>query len=1196
MAFVNANNIEQIVESNSINYIEESAGPEAIYNKRETRNAVINDDKQDQNLEKIVKQSIRKSRPRKEVDEQDPAKSFLEKWKFKDPGICCVCLEGATDVGNMLVYCDGQKCEVICHQECHGIKNLPSTDDPWYCDKCLAKPSEVVSCILCPKKTGAFRRLHEEDDFKTNSWVHLVCALWMPGMWIANTQGLNECSIISVEKTNWIKDCCICPKELASQGATVHCDAGGCKNWIHVTCAQSYNLLEYEDDSEMSDPYFVYCKEHCSQAGTVRLNEWERWILKRDKFLDNVRSEELQKRNNKLTSELIDQGKILREIFEDNYSEYQKRREKQIVKLRKNVAQLYSEYKGDKDKISRGEEQIESLEQKKRTVKSETIELANYLNRLRFRVKAFVEKMIKKDADDSNIINNNVEIKQYTECSTYKEAERQIRDGLIEKSMIEIQRLLAKLPNSISDWNNNNVEEAKTINIKKLDIEEIETLGLDNAQKILVQRQKERKQKGKKGKKTTTTATNNGKSKTPKKNLKVSRTTSTSSNNGSEAFDTPSRSCILCPKKTGAFRRLQEEEGFKTDAWVHLVCALWMPGMWIANTQGLNECSIISVEKTNWIKDCCICPKELASQGATVHCDAGGCKNWIHVTCAQSYNLLEYEDDSEMSDPYFVYCKEHCSQAGTVRLNEWERWILKRDKFLDNVRSEELQKRNNKLTSELIDQGKILREIFEDNYSEYQKRREKQIVKLRKNVAQLYSEYKGDKDKISRGEEQIESLEQKKRTVKSETIELANYLNRLRFRVKAFVEKMIKKDADDSNIINNNVEIKQYTECSTYKEAERQIRDGLIEKSMIEIQRLLAKLPNSISDWNNNNVEEAKTINIKKLDIEEIETLGLDNAQKILVQRQKERKQKGKKGKKTTTTATNNGKSKTPKKNLKVSRTTSTSSNNGSEAFDTPSRVITNIKTQLSSSTNSTSKIIDELTNQLKKAYNTGMVPFPASRKNISDLINLPENNNSTIITTTSRMSASSPSKNSKNKKKNSSEIFKDTYDYYSNKKVRNDDDEYYNSHSGNINGNKNRSKIIYGSIISGTIENTIFSGSSNHSNRNVRKRSQKKPLMRKRKKNGNSSDSSQQQYKLPSRYPQPICFKCDRIEPPDDYQPPSYVKNTKASNLMLEKKGRDTVNRMIRCNFCTKWYHLACMNPPRKTMPIGAKAKVSYS
>ncbi|CAJ0828439.1 3712_t:CDS:2 [Entrophospora sp. SA101] len=453
MAFVNANNIEQIVESNSINYIEESAGPEAIYNKRETRNAVINDDKQDQNLEKIVKQSIRKSRPRKEVDEQDPAKSFLEKWKFKDPGICCVCLEGATDVGNMLVYCDGQKCEVICHQECHGIKNLPSTDDPWYCDKCLAKPSEVVSCILCPKKTGAFRRLHEEDDFKTNSWVHLVCALWMPGMWIANIQKLNECSIANIEKENWRKECCICPRELSSQGAAVSCDANGCENWIH------------------------YCKDHCSQAGAVHLNKWEMWILERDNFLDNAKSEVLQKRNDQLRNGLTDQEKILREIFEDKYFEYQKYREKRIINLKENLI---------------------------------------------FRVEKFVERMSEKDvADDknqnidSNANNNNedserndVEIKQYAECSTYKEAEIQIRNGLLTKSMNEIQQSLAKLPDSLLGWNSNCVEEAKNIDVKELDFKEIETLRLDNAQKILVQRQNEHEQQIEKGKKTIIPNTN----------------------------------------------------------------------------------------------------------------------------------------------------------------------------------------------------------------------------------------------------------------------------------------------------------------------------------------------------------------------------------------------------------------------------------------------------------------------------------------------------------------------------------------------------------------------------------------------------------------------------------------------------------------------------------------------------------------
>ncbi len=198
-----------------------------------------------------------------------------------------------------------------------------------------------------------------------------------------------------------------------------------------------------------------------------------------------------------------------------------------------------------------------------------------------------------------------------------------------------------------------------------------------------------------------------------------------------------------------------------------------------------------------------------------------------------------------------------------------------------------------------------------------------------------------------------------------------------------------------------------------------------------------------------------------------------------------------------------------------------------------------------------------------------------------------------------------------KKKKKNSSGIFKDTHDHY-------DSDEYHNSRN---------SKIIYSNIISETIENNIFSSRSNHNNRTVRKRTPRKQSARKRKKIGSGSDSSQRQHnkkserlrngnsnrnkksktsaknrisneddddddsinlELPSKYPQPVCFKCDKVEPPDGHQPPSYVKSTKSTNLMLEKKGRDTVNRMIRCNFCIKWYHLACMNPPRKTMPIG--------
>ncbi|CAJ0874658.1 7551_t:CDS:10 [Entrophospora sp. SA101] len=456
----------------------------------------------------------------------------FKQWNLEAPDVCCVCLEGATNVENILVYCDGRECEVICHQECYGITKLPAEEDPWYCDKCLAKPAEVVSCILCPKKTGAFRRLREEESFKTNAWVHLVCALWIPGMWIANTSELNECSIINVKQVNWKKECCICPKELASQGATVRCDAGSCRNWIHVTCAQAYNLLECVEDSEMADPYFVSCKDHGSQAGSLCLNEWERWILKRDTFLDKIRSEESQQRTYQLTSDdssswLIEQGKILREIFEDSYSEYQKRQEIQITKLKKSIAQSYSSYKQDKDNLDKAKKDIELLFQNTLTAKSETIELVKYFKKLILGVDMFVEKMIRKDIENSDIIDNKSDKKnnsttnpivnngtntnktnQYTfiEYPTYKGAGNQMNEGIFMRALIEIRQLLTKLPNSISDWNSDSVEEAKAINVKRLgNFEGIEPLRLNNAQKSIDQRQKENKLKVNKNEKTITT-------------------------------------------------------------------------------------------------------------------------------------------------------------------------------------------------------------------------------------------------------------------------------------------------------------------------------------------------------------------------------------------------------------------------------------------------------------------------------------------------------------------------------------------------------------------------------------------------------------------------------------------------------------------------------------------------------------------
>jgi len=62
-----------------------------------------------------------------------------------------------------------------------------------------------------------------------------------------------------------LQKCSCCPNDYdASFGACVPCDAGGCKNSLHITCAQKWGLLEDKsnEETEMANPYFVFCKNH----------------------------------------------------------------------------------------------------------------------------------------------------------------------------------------------------------------------------------------------------------------------------------------------------------------------------------------------------------------------------------------------------------------------------------------------------------------------------------------------------------------------------------------------------------------------------------------------------------------------------------------------------------------------------------------------------------------------------------------------------------------------------------------------------------------------------------------------------------------------------------------------------------------------------------------------------------------------
>lgn len=75
-----------------------------------------------------------------------------------------------------------------------------------------------------------------------NNWVHLICALYTPGIQFVDQEHLSGISWQNVDYRNFgRKQCGACIDQLDSRtGITVKCDAGLCRNFYHVTCAQRF--------------------------------------------------------------------------------------------------------------------------------------------------------------------------------------------------------------------------------------------------------------------------------------------------------------------------------------------------------------------------------------------------------------------------------------------------------------------------------------------------------------------------------------------------------------------------------------------------------------------------------------------------------------------------------------------------------------------------------------------------------------------------------------------------------------------------------------------------------------------------------------------------------------------------------------------------------------------------------------------
>ena len=64
-------------------------------------------------------------------------------------------------------------------------------------------------------------------------------------------------------------------------GVCICCDAGMCKSYFHVTCAQREGLLSEAHSADEVDPFFAYCKMHADRA-TVK-SKRRNWLTLQSK-------------------------------------------------------------------------------------------------------------------------------------------------------------------------------------------------------------------------------------------------------------------------------------------------------------------------------------------------------------------------------------------------------------------------------------------------------------------------------------------------------------------------------------------------------------------------------------------------------------------------------------------------------------------------------------------------------------------------------------------------------------------------------------------------------------------------------------------------------------------------------------------------------------------------------------------------
>uniref|UniRef100_A0A0N5AX33 PHD-type domain-containing protein n=1 Tax=Syphacia muris TaxID=451379 RepID=A0A0N5AX33_9BILA len=214
----------------------------------------------------------------------------------KRPLICSLCLNLRPSVKkDRVIQC--KRCGVAVHENCYltdGLVQLPNSSNSvapiWFCEPCLYGLREPPYCEFCPSRYGAFKKADIGGG-----WVHLLCGLYTPSVTFGDVDHLSAISWQEMDyKSFGRKACAACPDPVTARtGITVACDAGLCKAFYHISCAQRLGLLVdnsenhalkqkaygntgtnssdwYISDEEIADTYYLTCRRHCVDEDAVR--------------------------------------------------------------------------------------------------------------------------------------------------------------------------------------------------------------------------------------------------------------------------------------------------------------------------------------------------------------------------------------------------------------------------------------------------------------------------------------------------------------------------------------------------------------------------------------------------------------------------------------------------------------------------------------------------------------------------------------------------------------------------------------------------------------------------------------------------------------------------------------------------------------------------------------------------------------